>query len=152
MRDMTTCDLSVAKDNFNRLRSDHESDALRTLQKEVRDLKVAMTALTPAIRGFHEDKVNNYKDKVKNSSDNLYFYNTLSTLRMAALEHAPAIEMVKVEKAAQNTDDHDKIERLVSRVAALEKPWYNPFTTTKPRASDPTNMTALLRRMDEFNS
>ena len=151
------------------------------LQQEVRDLNVKMTT-------FLDDKVEIYRDVTKKTTDILKIYTNLSTLssRMVALEqHAPAItrfeahealyssdrpyfydtlkylttEMVNVSKAGRNTDDSVKIEQLVSRVAALEKPWYNKFTTTEPRASDParstppaTNMTALLLRMDEFDS
>ena len=127
-----------------------------------------MDDFAATIKGFREQNV-------KITADNLHFYNSLSTLsnRMAALEqHAPAIELYSTDRPhfyqmlkdlstemVKVTHAHDQIAQLVSRVAALERPWYKPFTTTKPRASDParstppaTNMTALLLRMDEFNS
>ena len=134
---------------------DHESLSLSTLQDEVRDLNVKMTTL-------FDDKVENYKLRAKTSSDNLHFYTTLATLsnRMAALEqHAPAIARFEAHETSYKTlrDDHATIAQLLSRVAALERPWHHKFTN--PRASNspgsthtPTNMTALLRRMDEFNS
>ena len=133
----------------------HESVALSTLQDEVRDLKVKMTKL-------FEDNVENHRLRGKQTDDNFKIYTALSTLshRMAALEqHAPAIARFEAHEASYNTlpASQATIAQLLSRVAALERPWHRRFT----RASDPpdrtppaTNMTvtALLRRMDEFNS
>ena len=105
----------------------HESVALSTLQDEVRDLKVKMTKLVE-----HEALY---------STDRPQFYATLKYL---------SSEMVKV------TDDQATIAQLLARVAALERPFYRRFTRAAPpdRTPPATNMTttALLRRMDEFNS
>ena len=133
----------------------HESAALSTLQDEVRDLRAQLTKLFDA-------NVENHRLRVKQTDDNLKIYTTLATLshRMAALEqHAPAIARFEAHEASYNTlpASQATIAQLLSRVAALERPWHRRFT----RASDPpgstppaTNMTttALLRRMDEFNS
>ena len=144
---MTTRSLSTSDDNFDL--------SLSTLQDEVRDLKVKMTNLLDA-------NVENHRLRTKQMDDNLRIYTAQFTLnnRMAALEqHAPAIARFEAHEASYNTlpASQATIAQLLSRVAALERPWHRRFT----RASDPpdrtppaTNMTvtALLRRMDEFNS
>jgi hypothetical protein len=146
VRDMTTRSLSTAED-FNL--------SLSTLQDEVRDLKLKMTQLV-------EYNGENARLRSKQTDVNYKIYTTQFTLenRLAALEqHAPAIARFEAHEASYNTLSVSQatIAQLLSRVAALERPWHRRFT----RASDPpgstppaTNMTttALLRRMDEFNS
>ena len=122
----------------------HESAALSTLQDEVRDLRAQLTKLFDA-------NVENHMLWTKQTTPNLQF-----SQRIAALEQlAPAIARFEAHEASYNTlpASQATIAQLLSRVAALERPWHHKFTSTKPRASDPpgstppaTNMTALLRR------
>ena len=72
------------------------------------------------------------------------FPDSTDSTQQAATQAAQSEQHISVAQA-----------RLLLRVAALESPWPHKFT----RASDPlrstppaTNMTALLRQMDEFNS
>ena len=132
----------------------HESAALSTLQDEVRDLKVKMTQLFSAVG-------ENAWIRGKQTADNFEIFTTLSTLdnRMAALEqHTPAIARFEAHEASYNTlpASQATIAQLLARVAALERPFYHRFTRAAPphRTPPATNMTttALLRRMDEFNS
>ncbi len=133
----------------------HESDALSTLQQEVRELNVKMTKLVDV-------NVENHRLRGTQADHNYRIFTTLSTLdnRMAVLEqHAPAIARFEAHEASYNTlpASQATIAQLLARVAALERPFYHRFTrASAPPARTPpaTNMTttALLRRMDEFNS
>jgi hypothetical protein len=134
-------------------RSDHGSEEVIKLQKQVSDLQFAMRANEPAIRGFHDNKRAYDRDAA-------YFNKSLMFLmgRMEKDEElVPVVERIEktletLVEAAKNKDDHDKIERLLGRVVALEKPWYRWGGATKTSVQEEADMNTLLSRMEAFNS